>query len=568
MNISANNGPMLNAYPDSMGGTLKDIAKFLEKPELKDVFKSFYILPSLFNTDLDRGFSVIDYTLNDLLATREDLNGFEQLGVDLKLDFILNHASVLSSQFQDIIKNGEKSKYKDFFINWNKFWEGHGTMTEEGYIQPDSETIEHMFFRKPGLPILMVRFPDGKNVPYWNTFYQEVKYPVLNAQDIMQVEGLQYATSEKIAELMNRGLADGKKPAEILLEDFSIKISAEQKAAIVEKLESCKKYLGQMDLNIKSSLVWEFYDETLKTLSSYGAKIVRLDAFAYAPKEPGKKNFLNEPGTWEVLEKVRQLADKYKLTLLPEIHASYSEKNYEMISQKGYMTYDFFLPGLVIDALERGCGDVLTKWANELIEKEIHVVNMLGCHDGIPLLDLKGLIPEERIQSIIDTVVARGGFVKDLHGQKNVYYQVNATYYSALGESDTKMLLARALQLFMPGKPQVWYLDLFAGKNDHEAVKRAGAGGHKEINRSNLSVDQMEEKIKESVVKKQFEMLRFRATFPAFAFDSNITVDSSGSVMNFVWKKNRYTATLSADLANNTFSMKGIDPNGEESVIV
>mgnify|MGYP000444126537 CR=1 FL=1 len=43
---------------------------------------------------------------------------------------------------------------------------------------------------------------------------------------------------------------------------------------------------------------------------------------------------------------------------------------------------------------------------------------MLGCHDGIPLLDLKGLIPEERIQQIIDTVVARGGYVKDLHGQK------------------------------------------------------------------------------------------------------------------------------------------------------
>ena len=72
------------------------------------------------------------------------------------------------------------------------------------------------------------------------------------------------------------------------------------------------------------------------------------------------------------------------------------------------------------------------------MEKEIHVVNMLGCHDGIPLLDLKGLIPEERIQQIIDTVVARGGYVKDLHGQKNVYYQVNATYYSALGEDDQK----------------------------------------------------------------------------------------------------------------------------------
>ena len=71
---------------------------------------------------------------------------------------------------------------------------------------------------------------------------------------------------------------------------------------------------------------------------------------------------------------------------------------------------------------------------------------------------------------MIDLIVSRGGMVKNLHGQKNLYYQVNATYYSALGESDDKMLLARAIQMFMPGKPQIWYLDLFAGKNDHEAA--------------------------------------------------------------------------------------------------
>lgn len=66
---------------------------------------------------------------------------------------------------------------------------------------------------------------------------------------------------------------------------------------------------------------------------------------------------------------------------------------------------------------------------------------MLGCHDGIPLLDLKGLLPEDDIRSLIDLIVSRGGMVKNLHGQKNIYYQVNATYYSALGESDSKMLL-------------------------------------------------------------------------------------------------------------------------------
>lgn len=559
-----NNGPMLNAYPDSLGGNLSDIANFLSKKELKDVFSSFYILPSLFHTDLDRGFSVIDYSLNEILAKKEDLEKLDELGVDLKLDFILNHASVLSKQFQDIIKNGEKSKYRDFFIDWNKFWAGCGEMTEEGYIQPKSELIKDMFFRKPGLPILMVRFPDGKEVPYWNTFYQEVRYPYLDAVDIRNITGLQYSISEGLASLLNESLRDGKSPEKILNESniYSNKLSDDQKKELCDKLESERKYLGQMDLNIKSPLVWEFYDNTLKTLADYGAKIVRLDAFAYAPKEVGEKNFLNEPATWDVLTKVRELADKYNVRLLPEIHASYEEKIYEKIADKGYMTYDFFLPGLIIDAFEQQSGEVLKKWADELVEKNIQVVNMLGCHDGIPLLDLKGLISEERIQSVIDTVVKRGGYVKDLHGQKNVYYQVNATYYSALGEEDKRMLLARAIQIFMPGKPQVWYLDLFAGKNDHEAVKRAGAGGHKEINRSNLTTKEMEVGLQRDIVLKQLEILRFRNTFTVFSNESDFSMECSESKIFMEWKNKEERAVLKADLSDFNFDILA-EKNGE-----
>ena len=560
-----NNGPMLNAYPDSLGGNLSDIANFLSKNELKDVFSSFYILPSLFHTDLDRGFSVIDYSLNELFAKKEDLKKLDELGVDLKLDFILNHASVLSKQFQDIIKNGEKSKYRDFFIDWNKFWDGCGEMTEEGYIQPNPELIKDMFFRKPGLPILMVRFPDGKEVPYWNTFYQEVRYPSLDAVDIRNITGVQYSIAEGLASLLKESLIEGKSPEKILNESniYSNKLSDDQKKELCEKLECERKYLGQMDLNIKSPLVWEFYDNTLKTLADYGAKIVRLDAFAYAPKEVGEKNFLNEPATWDVLTKVRELADKYNVRLLPEIHASYEEKIYEKIANKGYMIYDFFLPGLIIDAFEQQSGEVLKKWADELVEKKIQVVNMLGCHDGIPLLDLKGLISEERIQSVIDTVVKRGGYVKDLHGQKNVYYQVNATYYSALGEEDKRMLLARAIQIFMPGKPQVWYLDLFAGKNDHEAVKRAGAGGHKEINRTNLTAKEMEAGLQRDIVLKQLEMLRFRHTFPVFSNESEFSMKCTGSKIFMEWKNKEERAVLKADLSDFNFDILA-EKNGEK----
>ena len=291
-----NHKPMLNAYPDSLGGNLGDIVTLLKTEAMQDVFSSFYILPSLYHSDLDRGFSVIDYDLNEQLANREDLDQLKNMGIDLKLDFILNHASAQSPQFQDLVEKGEASAYRDFFIDWNRFWEGHGTMTEEGYIQPEESCLKQMFFRKPGLPILMVEFPDGKKVPYWNTFYQEVHG---------------------------------------------------------------RHYLGQMDVNIQSPKVWEFYRETLEKIASYGAAIVRLDAFAYAPKTPGKKNFLNDPETWELLQKIHALAEPLGLTLLPEIHAAYDEKIYQTLAEKGYATYDFFLPGLVIDAIENRRGTYL-----------------------------------------------------------------------------------------------------------------------------------------------------------------------------------------------------------------
>ena len=544
-------GTMLNAYPDSVGGRLSDIVSLLKKDEFKDSFRSFYILPSVFNTDLDRGFSLIDYEISETLASRKDIEDLHELNIDLLMDFILNHISVLSKQFQDILRYGDESKYRDFFIDWNKFWAGKGEMCEEGYIIPDQKYIKDMFFRKAGLPILMVRFPDGRDVPYWNTFYQEVIYNQLDPLELVRKLDMQYGTAVKISEIVNEDLKEKKPLEEIDLKEFNC-----YKEEIIKYLNDNRSYLGQMDLNIKSPLVWDYYCETLRKLSSYGVAIVRLDAFAYTPKEPGEKNFLNDPGTWDLLEKINTEASKLGLTLLPEIHASYKEKIYKLLADKGYMVYDFFLPGLLIDAFIRKNGEYLKKWADEVIENKISTVNMLGCHDGIPLLDLKGLLPDEDIQTIIDTVVARGGYVKDLHGAKNVYYQVNATYYSALGEDDRRMEMARAIQLFMPGKPQIWYLDLFAGKNDYDAMARAGAGGHKEINRSNLTLEQAEELLKKDVVKKQLELLRFRNTCPVFTEDAEIYVECDESQMEITWTNEKGSVSLYADFNNETYRIE------------
>jgi len=562
---------MINAYPDSIGRNLADMVDLLKRPELKDVFSLFYILPTFFISDLDRGFSVIDYDLNDELVSRTDLDELKKLSVVFKFDLVLNHLSVGSPQFQDLLKRGDESAYKHFFVDWNEFWHSHGVMGPDGYVLPKEEYVQLLFMRKPGLPILKVRFPDGSGRFYWNTFYQEINYQPITPHDILHLDGLTQDQTERITSIVNEALSANRPPGEIDLGALS-----RYTESVISVVERKRTYLGQMDLNANSELVWDFYDETFKKLREYGATLIRLDAFAYLHKKPGMVNFFNKPGTWDYLDRLRQMAEKYDLILLPEIHSEFGKGLHEEVAGKGFPIYDFFLPGLLIDALDRGTNEHLLRWIDEITEKHIQTINMLGCHDGIPVLDLKGdgssregLLTDQQIDAVIENILDRGGRVKNLYGpdgKKISYYQVNATFFSALGEDEQKLRVARAIQMFMPGIPQVWYLDLFAGKNDYAAADKGGTGGHKEINRTTLSLSDVEQGLQRAVVQDQLELMRLRNTSPAFAGELEITRTDEWR-LELTWRNGVPTATLQADLRTHGFTVTYTDPSGEERVL-
>lgn len=454
---------LFNSYPDSCGGSLDEIVSLLSRDELRGIFSLFYILPTLFQSDLDRGFSIISYDLNEEIASRHSLSELRALGVELKLDFVLNHLSMQSPQFVDLLAKGDGSRFVDMFIDWNKFWRGRGEIGAEGFVLPEEEYLSKLFMRKPGLPIMKLPFPDGSERYYWNTFYQDKR-----------------------------------------VEDGGV------------------RYMGQMDLNGESELTWEFYEETLVRLKEYGARVVRLDAFAYLHKEPGLSNFFNEPGTWHYLSRLSEMASAHDLVLLPEIHSRYSDGTHRALSKMGYPFYDFFFPGLVLHTIETGECSQLLRWIDEIQDGGYQTVSMLGCHDGIPVLDVEGLLGQDDIDHLIYVMMERGGRVKELYGpngEKIAYYQMNTTFYSAFGEDDRKLLLARAIQIFMPGAPLVWYLDLFAGINDYVA---ADALGHKEINRTNLSSEEIDRRLQLGVVKEQLKLLNFRSSFAGFGDQSRL----------------------------------------------
>lgn len=567
-NKKISNGVMLNIYPDSIGEKFSDTITMLKMPDFKEVFSLLYVLPTFFNSDLDRGFSIIDYDINKDLIDHKDLKDLNELQIKLKFDIVLNHLSVASPQFKDLLQHGNASKFKDFFINWNEFWEGNGVRNQDGIVIPKPEFLNKLFMRKTGLPILKVRFPDGTEQPYWNTFYQQITYNQIAVADLKNIKGLTEEQNLFILALINTAIKDNQDFTTIDFEDCT-----PFKSAILQIVEQKRSYLGQMDVNAASPLVWEFYKETLKKLSEYGCNILRLDAFAYLHKQVGESNFFNKPGTWEYLERIKKIAQQNDLMLLPEIHAEYGLHLHDEVANEGYYIYDFFLPGLTIHTIENKTSKALIKWAKEIVAKKYKTVNMLGCHDGIPVLDLKGkevngvynkgLLEDTEIESIMNTIMERGGRVKNLYdpsGNKISYYQINATFFSALGEDEQKLLLARVIQMFMPGIPQVWYLDVFAGKNNYEAADNGGSAGHKEINRTTLTMHDIEQGLKREVVAKQLDIIRLRNTSNAFSGQIEIN-DTIDSIIDIKWINGNTIAHLKANLQTNGFTIDHTENN-------
>lgn len=149
-------------------------------------------------------------------------------------------------------------------------------------------------------------------------------------------------------------------------------------------------------------------------------------------------------------------------------------------------------------------------------------------------------------------------------GKKIAYYQVNATFFSALGEDENKLLLARAIQMFMPGIPQVWYLDLFAGTNNYAAADSAGTAGHKEINRTTLANSDIEQGLKRPVVRDQIDLIRLRNTSPAFNGELEIG-DSAQHLLQLTWKNGPNRATLKANLRNHSFTIEYQDAGSQRN---
>ena len=316
----------------------------------------------------------------------------------------------------------------------------------------------------------------------------------------------------------------------------------------------------QIDLNCFSAAGKRFIRENLVFLAEHGISMVRLDAFAYAVKRAGGSCFFEEPGVWELLNECAEILKPYGVGILPEIHEHYTIQL--KIADKNLPVYDFALPMLLLHAIYFGDAQYLKHWLDICPRNQY---TTLDTHDGIGVVDVKDLLPDAEIERTRDHLYDFGANVKRSYNTaayNNLdVYQVNCTYYSALGNDDNKYLLARAVQMFAPGIPMVYYVGLLAGENDIELLEKTKVG--RNINRHYYTKDEVARAAARPVVRKLIRMLEMRNTFPAFEGEFAQLPTQDVSKLHLQWKNGAYAAALQADFSQNTFKIKLSSPDGE-----
>lgn len=277
----------------------------------------------------------------------------------------------------------------------------------------------------------------------------------------------------------------------------------------------------QIDIDVHHPEGKRYLTKVLAQLHAAGIRAIRVDAVGYAVKKAGTNCFMI-PETFGLIREFTAEAHALDIEVLVEIHSHYQEQI--DIARQVDWVYDFALPPLVLHTLYTRNATRLKRWIEI---RPTNAVTVLDTHDGIGVVDVDGerrphgapgLLPPEDIEALVDTIHQRSrGESRQATGAaaNNLdLYQVNCTFYDALGRSDSEYLIARAIQCFVPGIPQIYYVGLLAGGNDLDLLRRTGVG--RDINRHYYTAGELRQQMMRPVVQALLALLRIRNTHPAF----------------------------------------------------
>lgn len=317
----------------------------------------------------------------------------------------------------------------------------------------------------------------------------------------------------------------------------------------------------QIDIDVHSEAGQAYLTRILDQLEAAQVKMIRLDAAGYAVKKAGSRCFMTED-TFAFIEQFTQQAQTRGMEVLVEIHAHYLTQ--VAIAKKADWVYDFALPPLVLHTLIAKDSAPLKAWYDMAPRNAITV---LDTHDGIGIIDIAaeksvgpGLLNDQQVNDLVNAIhsnsqeqsrKATGAAASNVD-----LYQVNCTFYDALARDDHQYLLARLIQLFSPGIPQIYYAGLLAGENDMALLEKTGVG--RDINRHYYDQQEINTALGKPVVANLIQMIRFRNQHRLFQQGAFTLAQSDDTTLRLRWQEDDNALTLDIDLPSGRFMVNEV----------
>ncbi len=303
---------------------------------------------------------------------------------------------------------------------------------------------------------------------------------------------------------------------------------------------------SQVDIDIKHPAGQAYLVRILEALKSGGVKVVRLDAVGYAVKTPGTDSFMT-PETLAFVSEITELIHSYDMRVLVEVHAHYTQQL--DIAPLVDLIYDFQTAPLLLHSFFTGTVDRLADWFKI---RPNNCLNVLDTHDGYGVIDggpingRPGLITQEEMAYIFERASENTGGHSDIASVVPQWFtlphQINATLPNILAD-DIAYVASRAVQFFLPGEPQVYYVGLFNGMDDQQLFERSGQG--RDVNRHHYTPAEIEQALAQPVTQAIIGLARIRRLS---VFEGNFSWTVTGPTsIKLAWQNGSDSASLEID---------------------
>ncbi|EKK00725.1 alpha amylase, catalytic region [Rhodopirellula baltica SH28] len=341
----------------------------------------------------------------------------------------------------------------------------------------------------------------------------------------------------------------------------------------------------QVDLNYANPHVMLAMLETLVEYARRGARIIRLDAIAFLWKEIGT-SCLHLPQTHAAVRLMRHVLDVAApgTIVLTETNVPHAENisYFGDGTDEAHMVYQFSLPPLLLDAIHSGDTGVLQGWMRslDLPTDQVTYFNFTASHDGIGVRPAEGILPQERVDALVDVAKAHGGRIgmRTKPDGSQSPYELNITYLDAIAdrtkvpaaEHAQRFLATQAIMLSMAGVPAVYFHSLVGSPNDIAGVEASGIP--RRINRHKYERAELEAALSETRSLQQLvadgyrHLLRARKQQTQFHPNASQTVLElpTDGLLGFVRQHDDQPALcVLANLSGETRSIASADLPGQ-----